>query len=51
VVSKATYLPISTSISEKGVKVTLHDFVLGVTEKEVTFNLSDFPNAKLTDKR
>lgn len=51
VVSKTTYLPISTSISEKGVKVTLHDFVVGVTEKEVTFNLSDFPKAKITDKR
>ena len=51
VVSKTTYLPISTSVSEKGVKVSLHDFVVGVTEKEVTFNLSDFPNAKVTDKR
>ena len=51
VVSKTTYLPISTSISEKGVKVTLHDFVVGVTEKDVTFNLSDFPKAKITDKR
>jgi len=51
VVSKATYLPISTSVSEKGIKITLHDFVAGVTEKEVTFNLSDYPNAKVTDKR
>jgi outer membrane lipoprotein-sorting protein len=51
VVSKTTYLPVSTSVSEKGFKITLHDFVPGVTEKEVTFNLSDYPNAKVTDKR
>jgi len=51
VVSKATYLPISTSVTEKGVKITLRDFVAGVTEKEVTFNLSDYPDAKVIDKR
>ena len=51
VISKATYLPISTSVTEKGVKITLRDFVAGVTEKEVTFNLSDYPDAKVIDKR
>ena len=51
VVSKATYLPISVSVTEKGVKVTLRDFVAGVSEKEVTFNLSDYPDAKVIDKR
>ena len=51
VVSKTTYLPISNSISEKGVKVTLRDFVLGVSEEEVTFNPADYPNATIIDKR
>ena len=51
VVSKATYLPISTSVTEKGVKVTMRDFVAGVSEKEVTFNLSDYPDTKVIDKR
>lgn len=51
VVSKATYLPISLSTSMKGVKVTMHSFVAGVTEKEVTFNPADYPNAKIIDKR
>lgn len=51
VVSKATYLPISTSISEKGVKVTLRDFAVGITEEEVTFNPAAYPNVKVTDKR
>lgn len=51
VVSKADYLPISLSTTMKGVKVTMRDFVAGVSEKEVTFNLSDYPDAKIIDKR
>ena len=51
VVSKATYLPISTSIKEKGVKVTMRDFAVGVTEEEVTFDPDEYPNAKIIDNR
>lgn len=51
VVSKATYLPISHSVTMKGVTVTLRDFVLGVKEEEVTFDPSQYPDAKIIDKR
>ena len=51
VVSKSTYLPISHSVTVKGVKITLHDFVKGVTEEEVTFDPSQFPTAKIVDER
>ena len=51
VVSKATYLPISHSVTMKGVTVTLRDFVLGVTEEQVTFDPSQYPDAKIIDKR
>ena len=51
VVSKATYLPISTSVKEKGVTVTMRDFAIGVTEEEVTFDPAKYANAKVIDKR
>jgi outer membrane lipoprotein-sorting protein len=51
VVSKATYLPISVKVSEKGVAVTLRDFAIGVNEKDITFNAADFPTAKIVDER
>jgi outer membrane lipoprotein-sorting protein len=51
VVSKATYLPISHSVTMKGVTVTLRDFTLGVTEEEVTFDPSQYADAKIIDKR
>ena len=51
VVSKSTYLPISHSVTVEGVKVTLRDFVKGVTEEEVTFDPSQFPTAKIVDER
>ena len=51
VVSKATYLPISHSMSEKGVTVTLRDFALGVSEEKVTFNPDKYSTAKVIDER
>lgn len=51
VVSKATYLPISHSVSMKGITITLRDFVLGVSEEDVTFDPSKYPGAKVIDKR
>ena len=51
VVSKSTYLPISMSVKEKGVTVTMRDFALGVTEEEVTFDPAKYANAKIVDQR
>ena len=51
VVSKATYLPISTTVKEKGVTVTMRDFAIGVTEEQVTFDSAKYANAKIIDKR
>lgn len=51
VVAKGTYLPISLKASMKGVTVTLRDFVVGMTEADVTFDASQYPNVKITDKR
>ena len=51
VVSKTTYLPISTSIREKGVTVTMRDFAIGVTEEEITFDPAKYTSATVIDKR
>ena len=51
VVSKATYLPVSTTIKEKGVTVTMRDFAVGVTEEEVSFDPAKYASAKVIDKR
>ena len=51
VVSKATYLPISTTVKEKGVTVTMRDFAIGVTEEQVTFDPAKYANATIIDKR
>ena len=51
VVSKATYLPVSHSVKEKGVTVTLRNFAIGVTEEQVTFDPAKYANAKIIDKR
>lgn len=34
-----------------GITITMRDFHFDVTEKDVTFNQSDYPNAKVIDKR
>ena len=51
VVSKATYLPISLKTTLKGVTVTLRDFTVGISEKDVTFDASQYPTAKIIDNR
>ena len=51
VVSKATFLPISTSVSEKGIKITMRDFTIGVSEEEITFDPAQYKDAKVIDKR
>lgn len=51
VVAKKTWLPVSLKAKYKGVTVTLRDFSLGVSRKEVTFNPSDYKGVRITDKR
>ena len=51
VISKTTYLPVSVSASEKGVRITMRDFAIGVTEEQVRFDPSKYQNAKIVDKR
>ena len=51
VVSKATYLPISVKTSMTGITVTLRDFAIGVSEAEVTFHPSDYPDVQIVDNR
>ncbi|MBR4167541.1 MAG: hypothetical protein IKR44_06935 [Bacteroidales bacterium] len=51
VVAKKTWLPVSLKAKYKGVTVTLRDFSLGVSRKEVTFNPSDYKGVKIIDKR
>lgn len=51
VVAKKTWLPVSLKAKYKGVTVTLRDFSLGVSRKEITFNPSDYKGVKIIDKR
>ena len=51
VVAKKTWLPVSLKAKYKGVTVTLRDFSLGVSRKEVTFNPSDYKGVRIIDKR
>jgi hypothetical protein len=34
-----------------GMTLTMHDFVFGVNERQVTFNAADYPSATIVDKR
>lgn len=51
VVAKGTYFPVSLKTKVSGVTVYIHNMRLGVSEKDVTFRLEDFPGAKVVDKR
>ena len=51
VISKGTYWPVSLSTSMAGASVTMRNISFGVTEKQVTFDAKEFPNAKIVDKR
>ena len=52
VVSKANYMPLELSTTVKGIGVSMKDAVLGVSEEDVTFNMSKIPaGVKVTDKR
>lgn len=50
-VSKKNYYPLSISTKVSGINTTLRDFAFGITEKQVTFNPAEFPDAKIVDER
>jgi outer membrane lipoprotein-sorting protein len=51
VVAKGTYFPISLSTKVEGVKLTMKDLTFGITEDQVTFDISQYPGVKINDKR
>ena len=51
VVSKVTNLPVSLTAKISGVKCTLRDVKIGVSEELVRFDPADYPDAKIVDKR
>ena len=51
VVAKGTYWPVSLSASMTGMTMTIRELSYGVTEKQVTFNPKEFPNATIVDNR
>ena len=50
-VSKTDYSTIYMKTKAKGVKISMENFKVGVTEAEVTFNPDDYPNVKIIDER
>ena len=51
VVAKGSYYPVSLSTKMSGITIIMRGISFGVTEKQVTFNKSEYPNAKIVDKR
>ena len=51
VVAKGSYYPVSLSATLSGVMLTMKDFAFGVTEKQVTFDRSAYPDARIIDRR
>ena len=51
VVAKGTYYPISLSTKQSGITVTMRDVTFGVSDKQVTFNIADYPGVKVKDER
>ena len=51
VVAKDTYKPLSLSAKVTGITVTMRDLDFNVSEKEVTFDQSDYPGVKIVDER
>lgn len=51
VVAKDTFLPISLSTKMSGITMTMRDIQFGFDENLVNFDIKDYPNAKIIDKR
>lgn len=50
-VSKADYMPVYLKTKASGIRISMENFKLGVTEEQVTFNPADYPSAKIIDER
>ena len=50
-VSKADYSTIYLKARTNGIGISMENFKIGVTEKQVTFNPADYPNANIIDER
>lgn len=50
-VSKANYQTLYLKTKAKGIGISMENFKIGVTEKQVTFNPADYPTAKIIDER
>ena len=50
-VSKADYSCIYLKTKTHGISISMENFKIGVTDKQVTFNPANFPNAKIIDER
>ena len=51
VIAKGTYMPVSLKTKISGMAITMRDVSFGVTEKQVTFDAKEFPDATIVDKR
>ena len=51
VISKETYLPITTKAGTGLVTVSMNNMRVGVTEEEVTFRPEDYPGVRIVDQR
>ena len=51
VVEKGTYNPMSLSTKLNGMTLTMRNLSFNVTEKQATFNIKDYPDATIVDKR
>lgn len=50
-VSKATNLPIYLKMKKSILEISMENITIGVSEKSVTFNPADYPDATIVDKR
>ena len=50
-VAKGNYYPVKLSTKMSGITMTMRGISFGVSEKQVTFNKSDYPTATIEDKR
>ena len=51
VIEKGSYNPMSLSTKMEGMTLTMRNLSFDVTEKQVTFNIKDYPDATIKDKR
>lgn len=50
-VSKQTYLPLYYTARQKGITISMENFLVGVTPEEVVFNPDNYPGVKIIDQR